>query len=351
MMLRTRARWLTAVVVLASACSRTPQRYLEQANQLYGAGRLEEASLNYRKAIQMSAQFGEAYYRLGLCEVKRERYLEAFAALRQAVQLMPGSEKSRVALGNLCLNGYVASPERPKRLYEELAKQASAILENNPRAYDGFRLKGQIATLDRRFEEAADWFRKAHEVRPWQPEVILGLTQSLIGNRNYAQAERWALDLIAMQPEFGLMYDKLYGMYMGTNRVGDAERLLQHKVSSAPKSAGNLLQLAAHYAAQRQPERVAETLKRLTDNRADFPRGRLQAGDFYRELKDWPSALKQYEEGARLEPAGTLFLVRRAEVLAAQGKVDQALAELEALEKTRPPRARVAVPGRRASKV
>ena len=68
-------------------------------------------------------------------------------------------------------------------------------------------------------------------------------------------------------------------------------------------------------------------IERLTSDPKIFPDGRLEAGDFYVRVRDYPAALAQYEEGERQNPgAKTLRVYRKkmAEVLATQGSRDQA---------------------------
>jgi tetratricopeptide (TPR) repeat protein len=84
------------VVVIAfcagTACIATKQSYLAKGNKLYQAGKYEEATLNYQKAIQKDANFGEAYYRLGLAALKRKDQARlAYDSLYRAVQLLPNN--------------------------------------------------------------------------------------------------------------------------------------------------------------------------------------------------------------------------------------------------------------------
>jgi tetratricopeptide (TPR) repeat protein len=60
-------------LLLVLAGCRSANSYLEKGNAAYARGQFADASLNYRKAIQKNADFGEAYYRAGLSEMKQNK--------------------------------------------------------------------------------------------------------------------------------------------------------------------------------------------------------------------------------------------------------------------------------------
>src|SRR5271156_2352885 len=109
-----------AVVVLPSililAGCRSAASYLEKGNTLFGRGQFEEASLDYRKAVQKDPTFGEAYYRSALAELKQNKVAEALQDFQQAVRLMPDNQAARMELTTLMLGAYIGDPKRPKFL-------------------------------------------------------------------------------------------------------------------------------------------------------------------------------------------------------------------------------------------
>jgi len=59
-----------ALLAGLAGCGVTKESYLAKGNAFFDAGKYDDASLNYRKAIQKDTNFGEAYYRLGLTAIK-----------------------------------------------------------------------------------------------------------------------------------------------------------------------------------------------------------------------------------------------------------------------------------------
>ena len=60
-------------------------------------------TLNYRNAIGKEPSNGEAYYRLGLSELKQNKAAEAFQHLNEAVRLMPQNRAAKSELEKLAL--------------------------------------------------------------------------------------------------------------------------------------------------------------------------------------------------------------------------------------------------------
>ena len=69
--------------------------YLAKGNGLFAKGEFAEASLNYRKALQKDPNSGEAYYRLGVADLKLNKAAEALQDLEHAVRWMPDNPDAK----------------------------------------------------------------------------------------------------------------------------------------------------------------------------------------------------------------------------------------------------------------
>jgi tetratricopeptide (TPR) repeat protein len=319
------------VFVLTAGCSRNAEYYIEKGNQASTAGRDTDAILNFRKAIQKNPQSGQAYFRMGLALERQSNLGEAYSALQQAVRLLPGSDEAKIELAGLCVNIYAADRRHPTALYSQASSLADQLVAANANSFDGLRLKGGVALLDKRFDAAIEWFRKADQVKPGQANVILPLSRSLFETNKTDEAEKFTLQLIATQKSVEPAYDLLYALYVKGNRAADAEKILQRKVENIPHSAGPRLQLAAHYARLKKRSEMAQTLQPVLDNPKDFPKGRLQVGDFYNFTGASEEALAQYQEGLKSNsPDKLLFQKRAAATLVRLGNRDAAFKMVEA---------------------
>lgn len=298
---------LVVSLIAASGCSASKQAYLAKGDALFTAAKYQDAALNYRKAIQKDSAFGEAYYRLGLTALQLSQGRMAYEAFSHAVQLLPENVDAQEKFGDVCLNFYLTDPQHPQALYTQITRLSNQLLARNPNSYEGLMLKGYLASTDRNLADAIEFFRKALRVNSSNPRVVTELARVLMLDHQAKQGEELALDLIARQKtSYGPVYDLLYSSYLSANRVSDAENVLTAEVNNNPKQAEHLVQLARHYSRVQKPVEMQAALQRLLDNPADFPSARLQVGDFYLELRDYTSAIHNYQEGLDRNPGAKL---------------------------------------------
>lgn len=312
---------LVASMAAFSGCGMTKQGYLAKGNALFAAGKYDDASLNYRKAIQKDLNFGEAYYRLGLTALKLNQTPMALEAFLHAVQLMPGNVDAKERFGDVCLSFYLADRSHPQALYTQITNISSELLSKNGNSYEGLMLKGYLAATDRKFPEAIEFLSKARRVDASNPGVATELVQALIQNGQEKDGEKLAMDLIARQKtSYGPIYDLLYSLYLGTNRAPEAENVLQLKVTNNPTDADSIIELARHYRRLEKPVEMQATLRRLLDDSTNFPKGRLEVGDFYLGLRDYSAAIRYYQSGLDANPEAKIKLAyQKRSVLALLG--------------------------------
>src|SRR5580704_2130978 len=239
---------LTGCLFFSVSCGRSPQAYLEKGNNFFSAGKYSEAALNYRKAVGKDARFGEAYYRLGLTELKLNNSTEAFQALSSAVELLPQRSDVKISLADLLLPAYMADKRRPVRFYNLLNKLSDDLLAQNSSSYDGLKIKGTLAWSDGHLEQSAGFFRKADRVKPAQPELIAEWAQVLFLQGQDSEGERLANQFIETHKDAEKIYDVLYQHYLSQKRPADAEKILLAKVNNNPRESGYIIQLASFYA-------------------------------------------------------------------------------------------------------
>jgi predicted Zn-dependent protease len=325
---------LAAIVVLIGCRSST--YYVAKGRELSGQQKYNEAALNYRKAIQKDSQSGEAYFQLGLTEMHLNHAREAYQNLSRAAELLPSRDDVKIALADFVFNAYVADRTHPKILYDQVTRIADQLIGSDPNSYDGLRFRGYLAASDKKFKDAEEFFRKANQAKPMQPELILRWTQVLFQDGQQSESQRLARQLLETNKSYGPIYDELVRQYSLLKKPAEAEELLHAKVSNNPRDAGAALQLAAFYGAPREKDMKA-ALRPVLDNPAAFPQAHLQVGDFYSRMRLWDEALQQYEEGAKTDTKERiLYLKRITDVWLAQGKGEQALQAVTEIRKQEP---------------
>jgi len=158
-----------------------------QGNVFFTERKYADAVLNYQNSIKRDPNFAEAFYRLGLAQLKIGAGQQAYESLRRAVELAPDRENFRVELGDLVLESYQRDRRKPKVLYDQLADNAKYLLVKNASSFDGLRLTAAVMSIDGKFDEALIELRKANEVQPLNPKAEDD--QSDLGGDGLCQAQ------------------------------------------------------------------------------------------------------------------------------------------------------------------
>jgi tetratricopeptide (TPR) repeat protein len=331
---------LPALLSLAS-CTFDPkaqaQRYLENGNKFFEKGKYKEASIMYRRALQKDMRFGEAYYRLGLTDLKLAAYGDAANMLRRAIGLQPTNVDAITQLADLYLIAATQDTGHSTDMLKEVKELDDKLLQQDPNSYEGHRLSGQVALLKRDAPTAVKELEKANVAKPGQPNLVLAYFQALAMNSQFPEAEKVAHDLIEKEKTFSPMYDLLYLQYVRQNRMNDAEEVLKLKVENNPQKANYLVQLAGHYLALRRTPEMDAVIQRLT-NEKEYPEGHLLAGDFFFfRAREYEHAREQYEAAIKALPKDkNLYQKRLVELFATENKAPQANELLAAILKDNP---------------
>ncbi|MBV8553072.1 MAG: tetratricopeptide repeat protein [Acidobacteriaceae bacterium] len=305
------------------------QSYLHNGNRLFDSGSWDDASLNYRKAIEKDPQFGEAYYKLGLSESRRGEFEEGTRALTRAAQLLPARDNVKVALANDSLTLCLRNDSWPAC---EAAGQALSQVRQQD-TFDVLRIKGLLAMVDRKPDEAREYLGRANTLKPMQPDVVHAYTEALIQGTpaQREQGEALAVALVKAHPEFLPIYDVLYSRYWMTRRFAEAERILVERVRNNPGEPSALTGLASHYARSGNQQAMNAVIDRMVANSA-FTDRFVRAGDFYRSINQPDRAIAMYDRGLREQSADLVSYNRRIiTVLQSQGKFDEAIKRIDML--------------------
>jgi predicted Zn-dependent protease len=324
---------VSVLCLLAAGCGRNVSDYLKRGAKHYAAGRYADASINYRKVLQKDAASGPAYFGLGRSLLKQDDAPGAFDAIRQAVKLAPGNMDAKRLLTDLALPAYLSDSRHPTFLYDTLNGLAADFLAKDANSYDGFRLKAYLAVADHNSIDSVAYFRRANQVKPMEPDVVLALAQTLLLDKKTAEeGERLIRELIGKHPDTILAYDLLYQRYAATNRPAEAETILVAKVAANPFEARFVTELAEHYRRLGKMQLMTATLATLLANSKKFPQARLLVGDYYNRMGDYGKALAYYQEGARAAGVDKRMVITTA----ARGRADEALAIAEDTLKDQP---------------
>ena len=129
---------LSLPLLLAMAsCTRDPvkqaENQLKYGNRMFDKGKYKEASIMYRRALQKNPRFGEAYYRLGLTDVRLGQFGEAVRALTRTVELDAANTDAPGKLADIYLAAYARDQEHRKQILGELQDLRDTLLKRDPK--------------------------------------------------------------------------------------------------------------------------------------------------------------------------------------------------------------------------
>jgi tetratricopeptide (TPR) repeat protein len=330
------------LVLIVASCSRDPraqaQSAVDNGNKFFSKGRYREATLMYRRALQKDLKFGEAYYRLGLTDLKLSAYGDASHMLRRAVELQPNNTDAMTKLADLFLLAAYSDPGHAAQLVKEAQELANKLVKMDPKSYDGHRIMAQMALLGGKPADAVKEFEIADAAKPNTPELVTMYFEALVRNNQFPEAETLARGMMDQHKTYAPVYNALYVQYMRRNKPEEAEKILRAKVDNNPKHANYVLELAQHYYLTNHRPQMDAMIQQLGDEKA-YPDGHLLAGDFFFfRVREFDHAEDQYQAGMKAFPKDKVVYQKRlVELFANQtAKNSEANSMLAAILKENP---------------
>ncbi|HZU28226.1 MAG TPA: tetratricopeptide repeat protein [Bryobacteraceae bacterium] len=328
------------LLLLSVSCSRDPKALVANGNKYFAREKYKEASIMYRRALQKDRKNAEAWYRLGLVDLRTRQYAEAAGAFTRAAQLDPSNVDAAGKLADLYFAASMFDAAHRKQDLGEVKNIASELLRRNPHSYDGHRLSGYIALTENKLQDAVDHFNDANQEKPDQPEVMLALCQALAAVNRRPEAEKLARQLIDHHRNDAAAYDFLVRLYITENRRDDAEAALKEKVANNPSVGAYQIQLARFYLALGKPDQSQAVLNHLTSDLKTYPDAWMLVGEYYQTLNTpnhAEQALNAFQHGEEADPKNKVaYQKRRAQALITANRIPEAGALVDQILKEQP---------------
>jgi tetratricopeptide (TPR) repeat protein len=338
---------LTALALVS--CNRDPnylkQKYLQNGNKYFDAGRLNEASIMYRKALEQDRKFGEGWYHLALTQLKQGQVSSAVASLRRADEGLqkgtPDSDDTILKLAEI----YVMAAQNQQnndQLLKDVRDFAAGLLKRNPNSWQGHKLSGDLGVLDtgakyrkgqgveakKALAGAISEYRAALTAKPGDYVITMALGRSLMLDGEAGEAESLFRTLVAKDKTNLNGYSELYRVYLSQHRLPEAEAILKSAIRNNPKQTSLRLELARFYFGTNRKDDLIVLLNNMKSDLKQFPQAYFEAGDFYLRVGQFDEAVRQYEQGIQKDPDRKIaYIKHEIETYIRENKGDLAYAK------------------------
>jgi tetratricopeptide (TPR) repeat protein len=318
---------LLAALFAISGCT-NPEKakiaHVEKGEVYLKAEKFQEASLEFRNAVQIDEKLASAHWGLARAYEGLQRFQEAFDELRKTTQLDPENLDARVKLGNY----YIAAAKGNSQLVAEADRLAKEILQKDPNHIEGHILMGSVFYAQNEREKAFAEINQAIQLDPKRVESYLSLARFYIVTNDKAKAEETFQRAVSVNNNSGLAHTE-YGKYLAQlARLGDAEAEMRKAVEVEPSNRTSRFVLASFYLVNKQFDKAEVAYKALADLDKDKPESMAILADFYSSTNRLDEAINIYQNILTKSPDFSQGRYRLGEIMLMRGDTQGAMAQI-----------------------
>jgi tetratricopeptide (TPR) repeat protein len=324
---------LLAAVCAISGCAnpeKTKISHVEKGEVYLKDEKFQEASLEFRNAIQIDEKLASAHWGLARAYEGLQRFQEAFEELRKTTELDPEHLDSRVKLGNY----YIAAARNNPQFIAEAERLAKAILQKDSNHIEGHILLSSVLYAQNQREQAIAEINHAIGLDPKRVESYLSLARFHIVTNDKAKAEETFRRAIAVNDNSGLAHTEFGKYLVQLNRHAEAEVEMSKAVAVDPGNRTSRFVLASFYLVTRQLDKAEVAYKALADLEKDKPESQSVLADFYSSVNRLDEAIAIYQAILEKSPEFTQGRYRLGEIMLTRGNTAGAMAQVDEVLKT-----------------
>lgn len=324
---------LLAAILSLSACSnpeKTKAAHLAKGDAYLKEEKYQEASIEYRNAIQIDDKLAAAHWGLARAYEGLQRFQETVDELRRTVELDPENLDARVKLGNY----YMAASRGRSELIAEAERLAKEVIQKNPNHIEGHILMGSVLFAQGQRDNAFAELNTAIGLDQKRVESYLSLAKFYIASKDQAKAEETFLRAISVNNTSALAHTEFGKFLAQTNRPEAAEAELKKAIEVEPKDRNARLVLAGFYLVNKQIDKAEEAYRSLASLEPDKPESQAVLADFYASVNRLDDAVRTYQEILTKAPQFKQGRYRLAEILLMKGDTQGATAQVSELLKS-----------------
>jgi len=319
---------LLAVASSLSGCANPAKAkadHVINGEKYLGDSKFQEASLEFRNAIQIDDKLAAAHWGLARAYEGLERFPEMIDELRKTITLDKENLDARLKLGNY----YLAGSRNRAEIIAESERLAKEVLEKDPKNIEGHILMGGVFFAQQQKDKAFEELNHAIQLDTSRVESYLSLAKFHIAAREPEKAEELFKRAISINANSPLVHAE-YGKFLTQqNRQPEAEAELRKAVEVGPNDRNARFLLASYYLVNRQFDKAEEAYKALAALPTQKPEGQAVLADFYSAIGRTDEAVKIYQDLVSKTPDFLQGRYRLAEILLTKGDEKGATAQID----------------------
>ena len=319
---------LLAAAIFLAGCTnpeKSKAEHLAKGDAYLKDSRFQEATLEYRNALQIDEKLAAAHWGLARAFEGLERLPEMLDELRKTVALDANNLDARVKLGNY----YLAYNSGRTDVIAEAERLTKEVLAKDPNHIEGHILMGGLFFAQKQPDKAFAELNHAVEIDPKRVESYLSLARFYIVTKERDKAEETYKRAISVNGNSPLAHTE-YGKFLAqSNRQPEAEAELRKAVEVGPTDRMSRFVLASYYLVNRQFDKAEESYKALAALEPDKPESQAVLADFYSSINRSDEAVTIYKDILDKSPDYLQGRYRLAEILLTRNDTQGATAQLE----------------------
>lgn len=321
---------LLAATISLAGCTNPEQakaEHLQRGEAYLKDSKFQEASLEFRNAIQIDDNLVAAHWGLARAFEGLERIPEMIDSLRKTVNLDKNKEnlEARIKLGNY----YIAGSRSRADIVAEAERLAKEVLEKDPNHIEGHILMGSVLFTQNHQDQAFEQLNRAIEIDPKRVESYLSMARFYIFTRERDKAEELYKRAIGVNANSAVAHTE-YGKFLAQgNRPEEAEAALRKAVEVGPTDRNAHFVLASFYLVNRQFDKAEQAYKALAALQPDRPESQAVLADFYSSINRTDEAVKIYQDILSKSPDFMQGRYRLAEIQLMRGDTQAANTQIE----------------------
>lgn len=322
---------LLAVAVSSTGCANPAKAkadHVKKGEAYLKESKFQEASLEFRNAIQIDDKHADAHWGLARAFEGLERFPEMIDELRRTIALDQNNLESRIKLGNY----YLAGGRGRADVIAESERLAKEVLAKDSNHIEGHILMGSVLFAQHQKDQAFAELTRAIELDPNRVESYLSMAKFHVANREPQKAEELFKRAISVNANSPVAHTE-YGKFLSqSNRPAEAEAELRKAVEVGPTDRAARFVLASYYLVNRQFDKAEESYKALAALEPDKPESQAVLADFYSAINRSDESIRIYQGILSKSPdylqgryrLGEIMLMK-GDTKGANGQIDEIL--------------------------